>query len=93
MTSTSGAVLAGPALTWATAVAAPPRAGAADIATGAILTLGAFLQYPTTTAIFGSASLSGSALLPGARVNLGRRARAARLLADRRFDRVGCALG
>jgi hypothetical protein len=67
----SGALLAGPALTWATAVAAPPRAGAADIATGAIVTLGAFLQYPTSNPIFGSASLSASALLPGARVNLG----------------------
>jgi hypothetical protein len=67
----SGAVLAGPALTWATAVAAPPRAGTADLATGAIVTLGASLQYPTSSAIFGSASLSGSALLPGARVNLG----------------------
>jgi hypothetical protein len=67
----SGAVLAGPALTWVTAVAAPPRAGAADIATGAIVTLGASVQYPTSTPIFGSASLSASALLPGARVNLG----------------------
>ena len=74
----SGAVLAGPALTWATAVAAPPRAGTTDLATGAIVTLGAFLEYPAATAVFGSASVSGSALLPGARVNLGEGAPAPR---------------
>jgi hypothetical protein len=74
----SAAALAGPAFTWATAVAAPPREGTADVATGAILTLGAFLQYPSTTAIFGSASASASVLLPAPRVNLGDEAPAPR---------------
>jgi hypothetical protein len=67
----SAAALAGPAFTWATAVAVPPREGTADVATSAILTLGAFLQYPSTTPIFGSASASASVLLPAPRVNLG----------------------
>jgi hypothetical protein len=66
----SVAALAGPAFTWATAVAAPPRQGTADVSAGAILTLGAFLQYPAHSALFGAASVSGSALLPAPRVEL-----------------------
>jgi len=65
------AALAGPALTWATAEASLPRAGTTDIAHSAILSVGTSVQYPRTSALFGSVALSGSALLPGARVNLG----------------------
>jgi hypothetical protein len=67
----SGVVLAGPALTWATAEATPPRTGTADVAAGAIVTVGVTLEYPTHAGIFGFASASGSALIPGARVKLG----------------------
>jgi hypothetical protein len=67
----SGAVLAGPAVTWATAVARAPRVGSADVSTGAILSLAAFVEYPRKTAVFACASTSASTLLPGARVNLG----------------------
>jgi hypothetical protein len=67
----SGAALAGPALTWATAVAAPPRTGTADVSPGAILTLSALAEYPRGATIFACASASASALLPGAQVNLG----------------------
>ncbi len=74
----SVAALAGPAFTWATAVAVPPRQGTADVSAGAILTLGAFLQYPAQGALFGSASVSGSALLPAPRVELADDARAPR---------------
>ena len=74
----SAAALAGPAFTWATAVASSPRVGTADIAPGAILTLGAFLQYPAATAVFGCVSASGSLLLPAPRINLGEAGTAAR---------------
>ena len=74
----SAAALAGPAFTWATATAVPPRQGAADVSAGAILTLGAFLQYPARSALFGAASVSGSALLPAPRVHLADAARAPR---------------
>jgi hypothetical protein len=67
----SVAALAGPAITWATAVASPPRTGAADVSPGAVLTLSAFVEYPREATIFACAAASGSALLPGARVNLG----------------------
>jgi hypothetical protein len=66
----SGAVLAGPALTWATAVAAPPRVGTTDVTTGALLTLSASLEYPRSGAIYACASGAASALLPGVEVNL-----------------------
>ncbi len=67
----SGAALAGPALTWATAVASPPRTGTADVSPGAILTLGGLIEYPRGASVFASASVAASALLPGAQVKLG----------------------
>lgn len=67
----SAAALAGPAVTWATAVATPPRVGTADVSTGAILSLAAFVEYPRATPVFASLSASASALLPGAKVDLG----------------------
>jgi hypothetical protein len=67
----SGAALVGPAITWATAIAEPPRVGSADVATSAILSLAAFVEYPRTSSVFACASASASALLPGAEVNLG----------------------
>jgi hypothetical protein len=66
----STAVLAGPALTWATAVARAPRRGAADIEPGAVVSLVQYAEYPAHTPWFCSATLSASALLPGARVRL-----------------------
>jgi hypothetical protein len=66
----STAALAGPALTWATAVARAPRAGSADLAPGAVLSLVQCAEYPARAWWFGSATLSASALLPGARVRL-----------------------
>jgi hypothetical protein len=66
----SGALLAGPALSWATAVARAPLAGAADVTAGAVLSVKALAEYPRRTAIFAFASASASALLPGVRVKL-----------------------
>lgn len=67
----SAAALAGPSVTWATAEALTPRVGTADVTAGAVLTLGAFVEYPRSAAVFACASASASALLPGVRVNLG----------------------
>jgi hypothetical protein len=67
----SGAALAGPALSWATAVASPPRAGTADVTPGAMLTLSALVEYPRRSVIFACVSASASALVPGVEVNLG----------------------
>jgi hypothetical protein len=66
----SGAALAGPALTWATAVAHPPKAGAADVTAGVVISLKALVEYPRRTPIFALASASASALLPAVRVKL-----------------------
>jgi hypothetical protein len=66
----STAVLAGPALTWATAVARAPRRGSADVEPGAVLSLVQYAEYPAHASWFCSATLSASALLPGARVRL-----------------------
>jgi hypothetical protein len=73
----SGAVLAGPAVTWATATAQAPRLGTADVTVGAVTSVAGFLEYPHRSAIFACASASVSALLPGVRVKLGDRAPAA----------------
>jgi len=67
----SGALLAGPALTWATAVAEPPLAGGADVTPGAVVSFKALVEYPRHGSIFGQASASGSALMPGVKVKLG----------------------
>jgi hypothetical protein len=67
----SGALLAGPALAWAGAVARAPRVGTADVSSGAIFSLAAFAEYPNDTRLFASAAASASALLPGSRVSLG----------------------
>jgi len=66
----SGAALAGPALSWATAVAEPPRVGRADVTAGAVLTVKALVEYPRRSSIFALVSASASALLPGVRVEL-----------------------
>jgi hypothetical protein len=67
----SALALAGPAITWATGVARPPRIGTTDVTTGAVLTLALSFEYPRGTPIFACASGAASALLPGVRVNLG----------------------
>ena len=66
----STALLAGPALTWATGVADVPRAGGADVSPGAVVSLVQYTEYPARTSWFSSATVSASALLPGARVKL-----------------------
>ena len=66
----SGALLAGAAVTWATAVALPPRIGTADVSGGALFSLAAALEYPRRSPVFAAASASASALLPGLRLNL-----------------------
>lgn len=67
----SAAALAGPALTWATAVASPPRVGTTDVSPGAVLTLGVTAEYPRRATVFACASAGASVLLPGVEVNLG----------------------
>ncbi|HEX5098178.1 MAG TPA: hypothetical protein VFV94_01705 [Polyangiaceae bacterium] len=67
----SGAVLAGAAISWATAVAVPPRIGTTDISPGALFSLAAAVEYPRRSPVFASVSASGSALVPGLRTNLG----------------------
>ncbi len=64
------ALLAGPAVTWATATARAPRRGTADVQPGAVVSLGAFAEYPRRSVLFTRLSASGSALLPGVRVEL-----------------------
>lgn len=66
----SGALFAGPAVTWATAVARAPRRGAAAVSPGAIAGAGAALEYPRTGVLFARASASASVLVPGVRVEL-----------------------
>lgn len=66
----SGALLVGPAVTWATAVARAPRRGAAAVSPGVIAGVGAALEYPRTGVLFARASASASVLVPGVRVEL-----------------------
>lgn len=67
----SGALLAGAAVTWATATAVPPRIGTADVSAGALFSVAAALEYPRRSPVFACASGSASALLPGLRLDLG----------------------
>jgi hypothetical protein len=71
----SAAALAGPALTWVTAVASPPQIGATDLTPGAVLTLASTVEYPRRSPIFACVSAAASALLPGVEVDLGDGAR------------------
>jgi hypothetical protein len=67
----SGALLAGPAISWAEAVARAPRIGTADVSVGALLSAAVLVEYPRRAPVFACASASASALLPGSRVDLG----------------------
>ena len=67
----SGAVLAGPAISWATAVARAPRVGTAAVAAGAVLSLGAAVEYPARSPVFARVSGAASALVPNLRLRLG----------------------
>jgi hypothetical protein len=67
----AGALLAGPALSWATAVARTPRVGTAAVAAGAVLSLGAVVEYPAQSPVFARVSGSASALVPNLRLKLG----------------------
>jgi hypothetical protein len=66
----SGALLAGPAVSWAEAVARAPRVGTADVSPGAIVSLAALVEYPVRTTLFACGAASASVLLPGSRVSL-----------------------
>jgi hypothetical protein len=66
-----GAVLAGPAVTWATAIAQAPRIGTADVSLGVLLSAAGALEYPRKNPVFASLSASASALLPQLRLRLG----------------------
>lgn len=65
------ALLAGPAVTWATARAELPRIGTADVAVSAIASLAASLEYPRTSTAFALLATRGSTLLPAVRLALG----------------------
>jgi len=62
------ALLAGPALTWASAEARAPRVGAADAKLGALLTLATTLEYPSHSRVFLLAAFRASGLFPAVRV-------------------------
>jgi hypothetical protein len=66
----SGALLAGPAVSWATADARAPYVETADVTAGAVVSLEAIVEYPRRTPIFAVAGVSASALLPGIHVKL-----------------------
>jgi hypothetical protein len=74
----AGALLAGPALSWATAVARAPRVGTTAVAAGAVLSLGATIEYPAHSPVFACVSGSASALVPNLRLKLGDGSRAPR---------------
>jgi hypothetical protein len=67
----AGALLAGPALSWASAVARAPRVGTTAVAAGAVLSLGAAIEYPAHSPVFACVSGSASALVPNLRLKLG----------------------
>jgi hypothetical protein len=58
-------------LTWATAEARSPRLGAADVKLGALLTLGATLEYPSDSIVFALGTARIASLLPAVRVAVG----------------------
>lgn len=62
------ALLAGPALTWASAEARAPRIGAADAKLGALLTLAATIEYPSRSRVFLLGAARASGLFPAVRV-------------------------
>ncbi len=66
----TGSLLAGPALSWATAEAEPPRVGTADVALSALVSLGLGLEYPQDSGVFARASARATALLPAGQVAL-----------------------
>jgi hypothetical protein len=66
----SGALLAGPAVSWATAEARAPLAGTTDVTAGAVVSVKTNIDYPRRTPIFAFLGASASALLPGIRVKL-----------------------
>lgn len=66
----SGSVLAGPSLTWVTGTAWPPRAGSADVAASAVISLAAGIEYPNRGPTFAWGSVAASALLPQVQVDL-----------------------
>jgi hypothetical protein len=63
-------LLAGPALTWASADARSPRVGTTDVALSSLVTLGAALQYPRESWLFVQGAAHLSALLPAVRLAL-----------------------
>lgn len=61
-------LLGGAAITWARAEASAPRVGAADAKLGALVTLGATLEYPSRSRIFLLAAARASGIFPAVRV-------------------------
>jgi hypothetical protein len=66
----SGSLLAGPAVSWATAEARAPLAGTTDVTVGAVVSVKTTIEYPRRTPIFALVGASASALLPGIYVKL-----------------------
>jgi hypothetical protein len=64
-------LLAGPALSWATAEAEPPYIGAADVALSGLITLAGSVEYPSNSPVFVLGAARFSTLLPGVRVAVG----------------------
>jgi hypothetical protein len=67
----STALLAGPALTWATAEARTPRVGSADVDPGFVASLATGLRYPARAKVFASLDVAASTRPPWARLALG----------------------
>lgn len=61
---------AGPALTWATASAAPPRVGKADVAVGIVASVYVGVEYPNDSNVFLVADARASTLVPRVRIQL-----------------------
>lgn len=64
-------LLAGPALSWATAEAEPPYIGAADVALSGLVTLAGAVEYPSNSRVFVLGAARFSTLLPAVRVKVG----------------------
>jgi hypothetical protein len=67
----STALLAGPALTWATAEARTPRVGTADADPGFVASIATGLRYPARAKVFASVAAAVSTRPPWARLELG----------------------
>jgi hypothetical protein len=67
----SVAAAAGPAITWATARAAPPRVGTTAVGLGVILAAGVSAEYPSHAPVFALLRAQAATLVPRIRFQLG----------------------